>query len=352
MRFRTERERDDPVRPLRLGGGCGVRGEAARPNWIGRLEYLHYDFGQVEQVSTAISNLPIRSSPSEPAAKPTTSSVRALSYKFGTLAAASPVPYAKAPAIATAMSSWAGFYLGVHGGYGWGENKYSDPWSFTPLASITGPSLKGAVYGGHAGYNWQFDRAVAGFELDFSGTDIKGTSPSSFAGAESAIKLDQHRLSRIDSRAAGLVAARQLDALRHRGSRLGASRQKPAHRETPLPPVRKAFRQARLPTASAGSLAPAWKPCCPAATGSAVSNICTTISARSNRSGLINTNIFVPSPPATIISTSYAPACPTSSVIRLRCRRCLTRRRRHVARGDQLGRILSRRPRRLWLEGQ
>ena len=172
-----------------FGWVAGVGAEAKLPgsNWIGRLEYLHYDFGQVEEVSSRVSTFPNFPPFAERAGRQSYDVVRAgLSYKFGTLAAASPVPYAKAPAIATAMSSWAGFYLGVHGGYGWGENKYSDPWSFTPLASITGPSLKGAVYGGHAGYNWQFDRAVAGFELDFSGTDIKGTSPTSFAGAESA----------------------------------------------------------------------------------------------------------------------------------------------------------------------
>lgn len=172
-----------------FGWVAGVGAEAKLPgsNWIGRLEYLHYDFGQVEEVSSRVSTFPNFLPFAERAGRQSYDVVRAgLSYKFGTLAAASPVPYAKAPAIATAMSSWAGFYLGVHGGYGWGENKYSDPWSFTPLASITGPSLKGAVYGGHAGYNWQFDRAVAGFELDFSGTDIKGTSPTSFAGAESA----------------------------------------------------------------------------------------------------------------------------------------------------------------------
>lgn len=173
----------------RFGWVAGAGAEAKLPgsNWVGRLEYLHYDFGAVEQVSTRVSTLPNFAPFAERAGRQSYDVVRAgLSYKFGTLAAANPVPYAKAPAIVTAMSSWAGFYLGVHAGYAWGENKYSDPWRFTPFASIIGPSIKGGVYGGHAGYNWQFDRAVAGFELDFSGTDIKGNSPTSFAGAESA----------------------------------------------------------------------------------------------------------------------------------------------------------------------
>ncbi|MES2195537.1 MAG: hypothetical protein V4517_14045 [Pseudomonadota bacterium] len=173
----------------RLGwvAGAGTEARLAGSNWIGRLEYLHYDFGAVERASSRFGTLPNFPPFAERSGRQSYDIVRAaLSYKFGTLAAAAPAPYAKAPVIATSMSSWAGFYLGVHGGYGWGANKYSDPWNFTPLASITGPGLKGAVYGGHAGYTWQFDRAVAGFELDFSGTGIKGTSPTGFAAADSA----------------------------------------------------------------------------------------------------------------------------------------------------------------------
>lgn len=166
--------------------GAGVEAKLAGGNWVGRVEYLHYDFDSVEQVRTRASAFVNFPSFAERAGRQSYDIVRAgLSYKFGTLAAANPVPYAKAPAITTA-TSWAGFYLGVHAGYGWGANKFSDPWRFTPLASIVGPNLKGAVFGGHAGYNWQYDRAVAGFELDFSGTDIKGNSPTSFAGVESA----------------------------------------------------------------------------------------------------------------------------------------------------------------------
>lgn len=173
----------------RFGWVAGAGAEAKLPgsNWIGRLEYLHYDFGQVEQASTGTTNFPGNFSFAERAGRQTYDIVRAaLSYKFGGPVAPSAIPYAKAPPMVIAMSSWAGFYLGVHGGYGWGANEFSDPWRFTPLASITGPRLQGAVYGGHAGYNWQFDRAVGGFELDFSGADIKGNSPTSFAGAESA----------------------------------------------------------------------------------------------------------------------------------------------------------------------
>ena len=48
-----------------------------------------------------------------------------LSYKFGAPVGAS-AAYAKVPSAAIA-ASWAGFYLGVHGGYGWGANNFTDP---------------------------------------------------------------------------------------------------------------------------------------------------------------------------------------------------------------------------------
>jgi opacity protein-like surface antigen len=166
--------------------GAGVEAKLPGSNWIGRLEYLHYDFATVETVRSLTTTNPGNTALSERAGNQSYDVVRAaLSYKFGAPVASGAIPYAKAPPMTTAMS-WAGFYLGVHGGYGWGVHQYSDPWRFTPLASLAGPSLRGGVYGGHAGYNWQFDRTVAGFELDFSGTDIKGASPTSFAGVESA----------------------------------------------------------------------------------------------------------------------------------------------------------------------
>lgn len=172
----------------RFGWVAGVGLEAKIPgsNWIGRVEYLHYDFGTVETVQSLATTNPGNRPFFESAGSQTYDVVRAaLSYKFGGTAAVAAVPYAKAPPM-EAAASWAGFYLGVHGGYGWGEHKYTDPWRFVPLTSLVGPTLKGGVYGGHAGYNWQFDRAVAGFEMDLSGTDIKGTTPTSFALAESA----------------------------------------------------------------------------------------------------------------------------------------------------------------------
>jgi len=165
-----------------FGWVAGVGAEAMLPgsNWVGRVEYLHYDFGSVNRFQSTTSTVP-NSSFSDRSGSQTYDIVRAgLSYKFGSRVSANQPVYAKAPVLAAA-SSWAGFYLGVHGGYGWGDNKYSMPLSLAPAVSIWGPHSAGGVVGGHAGYNWQYDRAVAGLELDFSGTDIRGTSQSVFA---------------------------------------------------------------------------------------------------------------------------------------------------------------------------
>jgi outer membrane immunogenic protein len=75
------------------------------------------------------------------------------------------------PAVGVApvyLSDWAGFYIGINGGYGWGETKFD---------VLTGDNAKpkGGVVGGHAGYNWQYGSVVAGLEADFDGADIKTT---------------------------------------------------------------------------------------------------------------------------------------------------------------------------------
>jgi opacity protein-like surface antigen len=74
-------------------------------------------------------------------------------------------PVYKAPPVI--LSDWAGFYLGIHGGYGFGDTKVDSPFDFANA------SPKGGVFGGQAGYNWQYGSVVTGLEVDFSGADIK-----------------------------------------------------------------------------------------------------------------------------------------------------------------------------------
>jgi opacity protein-like surface antigen len=100
-------------------------------------------------------------------------------------------------------SDWAGFYLGVHGGYGWKKDRFfSDECEFfcrgknsVPVALngiahqeqhivIDGIKPKGGVFGAHAGYNWQYGSVVTGFEIDLSFTNIKGSTTGSASASE------------------------------------------------------------------------------------------------------------------------------------------------------------------------
>jgi outer membrane immunogenic protein len=78
-----------------------------------------------------------------------------------------PAPVYKAPAY---VSDWAGFYLGVEGGYGWGKVT-----SANGLFDFADTTTKGGLFGGYAGYNWQYGSVVVGLEVDFDGADINGT---------------------------------------------------------------------------------------------------------------------------------------------------------------------------------
>jgi outer membrane immunogenic protein len=91
------------------------------------------------------------------------------------LAVQAPVyPVYKAPPVI--LSDWAGFYVGVHAGYGWGDSAI-DPPAFLPGATLGSLDAKpkGGVVGGHAGYNWQYGSVVTGLEIDYSAADINAS---------------------------------------------------------------------------------------------------------------------------------------------------------------------------------
>jgi outer membrane immunogenic protein len=82
----------------------------------------------------------------------------------------------EAPAAVPAFS-WTGFYLGVHGGYGWGRDPLTVEQPGVQPPTFDGSiHSKGYVAGGHAGYNWQYGLIVAGLELDVSANGIKGSN--------------------------------------------------------------------------------------------------------------------------------------------------------------------------------
>jgi outer membrane immunogenic protein len=113
-------------------------------------------------------------------------------------AAAADLParmYSKAPAMASPVSDWIGFYLGINGGGAWGRTDTSlgavnDPVSgFYDLDNIPGVNAagtnrintSGAVAGGQIGYVWQSGKAIVGIEAAFDWTNLKGARTGSQA---------------------------------------------------------------------------------------------------------------------------------------------------------------------------
>src|SRR5262245_64508804 len=85
---------------------------------------------------------------------------------FADTASAADMPVKAAVAPQLQPPSWAGFYVGVTGGYGWKRDNFTNSEDFsgapiTPLV-IDGVKSKGGIYGGYAGYNWQYGRFVPG----------------------------------------------------------------------------------------------------------------------------------------------------------------------------------------------
>ncbi len=85
--------------------------------------------------------------------------------------------------------SWAGFYLGVNGGYG-GETGlgFRDEVIYTPIptpyAVVDGKSIiTGGFGGGQLGYNFQFGSFVLGAETDLQGSNIMGSGAQTYFAA-------------------------------------------------------------------------------------------------------------------------------------------------------------------------
>jgi outer membrane immunogenic protein len=75
----------------------------------------------------------------------------------------------------TPQFSWTGVYLGVSGGYGWGETRMTDNGA-TPTAPWSNAfPIGGALVGLTAGANAQLSALVLGVEGDLSGAAIQGT---------------------------------------------------------------------------------------------------------------------------------------------------------------------------------
>lgn len=108
--------------------------------------------------------------------------------------AADPVVYVDAAPVAERFAhDWTGFYVGVHAGYGWGDNDVvttlRDGDGIALAATATNSfDADGAIGGFQAGYNFQVDQFVFGVEGEYSFSDVNGsfnfdeTRPEAIAG--------------------------------------------------------------------------------------------------------------------------------------------------------------------------
>ena len=106
--------------------------------------------------------------------------VAILAASFGaTSALAADLPvrtYTKAPVYVDPGYDWTGFYVGLNGGYSWGNASNTFTAGILPV-TFASQSMDGWVFGGQAGYNWQFNKSwVFGIEGDIDATGQDGTA--------------------------------------------------------------------------------------------------------------------------------------------------------------------------------
>jgi len=104
--------------------------------------------------------------------------IAAVTSMLATSALAADLPartYTKAPVYVDPGYNWTGFYVGLNGGYSWG-NASNALTTTVPVASNS-QHMDGWVFGGQIGYNWQFDKSwVFGLEADIDATGQDGTA--------------------------------------------------------------------------------------------------------------------------------------------------------------------------------
>jgi outer membrane immunogenic protein len=98
--------------------------------------------------------------------------------------------YTKAPAIATPLYDWSGFYVGVFGGGGYGNHNLNNATGPAGLANFTvNYSSTGGIAGGEVGYNAQSGNYLIGVEADGFWSGIKGNDGSQQLGVTDASNL-------------------------------------------------------------------------------------------------------------------------------------------------------------------
>ena len=102
-------------------------------------------------------------------------------------ASAADLPVRAGPAPAylpvTAPYDWGGGYIGINGGYGFGQSQWSDPLNPSGTTSTGNFHLSGGLVGVTMGVSGQFGAFVLGVEGDFDWQRVSGTSGSTFCAS-------------------------------------------------------------------------------------------------------------------------------------------------------------------------
>jgi outer membrane immunogenic protein len=90
-------------------------------------------------------------------------------------ALAADMPLKAAPPVAAAYN-WTGFYVGIHGGYAWGDGTTENITGSAnfPAGLIRDRHPSGPFAGGQIGANYQFGQWVLGVEADLAASGIEG----------------------------------------------------------------------------------------------------------------------------------------------------------------------------------
>jgi outer membrane immunogenic protein len=92
-------------------------------------------------------------------------------FAFSAAALAADMPVKAPPPVVVAVYNWTGLYIGIQGGYAWGDTRHEQQ----VFAADTGDfRIKGGLVGGTVGYNYQVNSIVLGIEADYSWSGIKG----------------------------------------------------------------------------------------------------------------------------------------------------------------------------------
>jgi len=196
---------------VRAGWTAGAGVEYAITNhWSARAEYRYSDFGHISETPTSFSTAGLYY---EGDRHVTQQQVQVgASYKFGGVEPELvPVaaPIVKGTALAASLHAfkdgaapssqsaalainWTGFYIGGQAGYAYDDNHGAYNLS-TPSGVVGSGALshdaQGVIFGGHVGYNHQFDNFVAGLEGSVDGTSLikRETIGASDANSDNAL---------------------------------------------------------------------------------------------------------------------------------------------------------------------